>query len=153
MIKKAFPLRNQLFHGLNEAQFTQLVKLTLDDTYLKFNDKLYHQIEGLFIGHPIAATLANTFMCHYEEEWLKSCPTEYAPLMYRRYVDDTWVIFKEASHANQFLHYMNGKESEIKFTMEGERDWILPFIGINIHRGNEGFLLRYTESPPLLPSQ
>ena len=73
-------------------------------------------------------------MCHYEKLWLDSCPDDFAPLFYRRYVDDCFLIFKQRSHANSFLRFLNSKHSNIKFTMEEESDEKLPFLDVQVRR-------------------
>ena len=139
IMNKAFQNNTPHYRGFNKEQFRHLINLAINDTYFKFNDKLYCQTQGLCIGHPVAATLANAFMCHHEQEWLRECPPDFAPLMYRRYIDDTFAIFREPNHAEKFKEYLNTKHNNIKFTMEGENEGTLPFIGVTVTRDNEGF--------------
>ena len=63
---------------------------------------------------------ANAFLCYYENIWLNECPLAFKPLYYRRYVDDTFVIFKQQSHVTQFLDYLNTRHRNINFTYEME---------------------------------
>ena len=44
------------------------------------------------MGSSLGPTLANAFLCHYEKEWLKSCPTEFKPKLYKRYTDDIFLM-------------------------------------------------------------
>ena len=82
------------------------------------------------MGSPIGPTMANIFMNYMESKFLQSCPTEFKPLFYRRYVDDTFTIFKSIEEANKFLEYINGQHHNIKFTMETEIEKKLPFLDI-----------------------
>ena len=41
-------------------------------------------------------------------------------MVYRRYVDDIFVLFKSKEHLKLFVNYMNSKHSNIKFTFETE---------------------------------
>ena len=43
-------------------------------------------------------TFANIFMCFNEKFWLDECPDEFKPVFYRRYIDDTFVLFRHQSH-------------------------------------------------------
>ena len=43
-------------------------------------------------GSPLGPTLENAFLCHYEKEWLDSCPIEFKPKLCERYVDDINII-------------------------------------------------------------
>ena len=45
------------------------------------------------MGSPIRPTSTNGFLRHYEREWLDSCPIEFKPKLYKRYVDDIFVMF------------------------------------------------------------
>ena len=53
-----------------------------------------------------------------EEQWPSNYPTNFKPVFYRRYVDDTFVLFTDKSHAVQFLNYINPQHDNINFTME-----------------------------------
>ena len=55
------------------------------------------------MGNPLSATMANVFLSFHERKWLNSCPPEFRPLVYKRYVDDCFFVFKEKEHAYLFL--------------------------------------------------
>ena len=75
-------------------------------------------------------------MCHYEQLWLRDCPPEFKPLLYRRYVDDTFLLFNDASHIERFLTYLNSRHPSIHFTCEIEKNGTLPFLDIAVSRGS-----------------
>ena len=35
--------------------------------------KFYEQCDGVAMGSPLGPTLANVFMCHFENIWLENC--------------------------------------------------------------------------------
>ena len=78
-------------------------------------------------------------MSFWEEIWLTDCPPEFKPLLYRRYVDDTFVIFNDPGHVNLFLDFLNSRHPNIKFTCENEVNGMLPFLDVSITRGINGF--------------
>lgn len=86
------------------------------------------------MGLPLGPTFANIFMCHYEKQWLNSCPPDFAPVFYRRYVDDCFLLFKSHSHADSFLSFLNSKHPNIKYTMEAESNEQLPFLDVLIRK-------------------
>ena len=43
------------------------------------------------MGSPLGPTLANVFLCHFEEQWMSDCPNDSKPILYRRYVDDAFL--------------------------------------------------------------
>ena len=72
------------------------------------------------MGSPLGPTLANAFLCHYEKIWLHECSSQFKPVVYKRYFDDIFVLFKSKEHLKLFINYMNSKHSNIKFTFETE---------------------------------
>ena len=89
---------------------------------------------GSPMGLPIAPTFANQFLSHHEERWLSNCPFDFKPKLYRRYVDDVFVIFNHRSHLPNFLKYLNSMYSNMKFTSEAETADSLSFLDCRIHR-------------------
>ena len=59
---------------------------------------------------------------------------------YRRYVDDTFLIFNDLSHVESFHNYLNSKHPNIKFTYEIEQDRKLSFLDIEIFRQHGKFM-------------
>ena len=51
---------------------------------------------------------------------------------YRRYVDDTFLIFKSPTQVKLFLDYLNCKHHNIKFTCDNEENSTLPFLDMNV---------------------
>jgi len=125
--------------GLDRKFFKQLLELSVLNCFFIFNGKLYRQIEGLGMGLPLGPTFANIFMCYHEHRWLDQCPVEFKPVFYRRYVDDTFVLFRSKSHAKLFLDYLNSRHNSINFTMENEQSNKLPFLDTVVHRDNNSF--------------
>ena len=87
-----------------------------------FDSILYKQINGVAIGSPLRLTLANTFLRHYEKLWLDSCPPEFKPVVYRRYVNDIFVLFKSKDHLLLFAKYMKAGHKNLKFTFDFEQN-------------------------------
>ena len=66
-----------------------------------FLTSLYCQIDGVAMGSPLGPTLENAFFCHYKKEWLHSCPVEFKPKLYKRYVDDIFVLLQSRDHVKK----------------------------------------------------
>jgi len=62
------------------------------------------------------------------------------PRLWKRYVDDTFVIMKR-SKLSEFLTHLNTIESSIQFTIEKEKEGCLPFLDLLIKRSPSGHLL------------
>ena len=69
------------------------------------------------MGSPLRPTLANAFLCHYEKLWLDNCPLEFRPVVYRRYLDDIFVLFKTKDHLLLLARYINSKHWNLKLTL------------------------------------
>ena len=91
------------------------------------------------MGSPLGPVLANIFMCHLEDILFRDCSPAFRPLFYRRYVDDTFLLFRSEDAAEQFLEYANGIHNNIQFTIEHENNDCLSFLDIMITRCNEHF--------------
>ena len=138
-ISNLFVNDDDIVNGFNKKQMKGLLTLAANDCMFLFNEKFYVQIDGCAMGSPIGPSLANIFLSHYEKIWLQDCPTNFKPLLYRRYVDDTFLIFKKQEHIQLFLEYLNAKHQNIEFTAEIENNKKLPFLDIEICHDRNGF--------------
>ena len=132
-----FPNTDSSFHSFNKSEFQELLYVSAKESIFLFDGTPYIQVDGATMGSPLGSTLANAFLSHHEKIWLDSCPTEYKPIYYRRYIDDTFVIFSKPEHAQKFLDYLNNQHINNKFTKENEQNRSIPFLGMNISLSNE----------------
>ena len=61
------------------------------------------------MGSPLGLTLASVFLCYHEKIWLQNWPSQFKPVIYRRYVDDTFLLFRSKHHIEKFLYYLTQK--------------------------------------------
>ena len=130
---------NNSYHGFNEKQFRNLLMLSCTENLFLFNDSLYKQHEGVQMGGSMGPVLANIFMCYMETKWLEQCPKGSKPLFYKRYVDDTFLLFNNLDQVQSFHTFLNSQHPNIKFTIELECEGKLPFIGISVSHNNLSF--------------
>ena len=88
------------------------------------------------MGSSVAPTMANLFLCFNEKVWLQNCPKTFKPVYYRRYMDDTFLLFKEKNYANLFLDYLNKQHNNIEFTVEYEENNFVIF-GCKCHKKSQ----------------
>ena len=86
-------------------------------------------------------------ICYHENKWLTDCPQEFKPLLYRRYVDDLFLLFDNEYQANSFLNYLNNKHPKINFTFKSEANNNLNFLDISIHKHNQKFTTSIYRKP------
>ena len=125
--------------SLNKNFFKTLLELSVRHVLFFFYNALYNQINGVGMGNPLGPTLANAFLCHHEIKWLDNCPSDFKSIFYRRYVDDTFILFRDPSHVAKFLDYLNSQHSCIKFTVDIEDDTHLNFLDVDITKTENSF--------------
>ena len=80
------------------------------------------------------------FASHHEIKWLDNyCPSDFKSIFYRRYVDDTFILFRDPSHVSKFLDYLNSQHSCIKFTVDIEDNYHLNFLDVDITKTENSF--------------
>ena len=134
------------FKGLRKNEFRNLLELATKESLILFDNQYYKQIDGVAMGSPLGPTLANIFLCHYEEMWLDNCPKQFKPEYYRRYVDDTFVLFKDKDHVNKFNKYLNSRHVNMRFSNEVQDELTLNFLDILIRR-EDGFVTSIYRKP------
>ena len=100
------------------------LQICLNATNLTFRGKHYKQNFGTAMGLPVSTVVANLVMEDVEKRDLSTFHSP--PKIWKRYVDDTYVIINKTS-VEDFLDHLNAIENLIKFTIEKEADHILPF--------------------------
>ena len=133
----------QRFQGLDRPEFQKLLTLSVKNCHFMFNGRLFHQIDGVAMGSPLRPLFANIFMSFHEKTWLSNCPSLFKPLLYRRYVDDCFLLFRSLDHIPLFLNYLNSQHPNISFTSEIEHEGKLPFLDIDVSRSNGKLIFDY----------
>ena len=88
--------------NLPKDSFRELLTRTMSESLILFDQEFYKQQNGVAMGSPLGPTLANFFLCYHEKIWLENCPSEFKPVIYRRYVDETFLLFRSKHHIEKF---------------------------------------------------
>ena len=123
------------FEGFDRSQFTKLLSLSVKNCHFIFNGRIYQEIDVVAMGSPLGPLFANIFLSIHEKSWLPNCPASFKPLLYRRYVDDCFLLFRSLDHVPLFLSYLN-RQHPIFFSSELEKNGRLPFLDIEITRSS-----------------
>ena len=67
------------------------------------------QKDGAPMGGCVSPSLSNVLLCHHEITWLNECPPSFISVLYLRYVDDTFLLFR--SHIELFFDCLNVKHN------------------------------------------
>ena len=113
-----------------------MLKLAPAESSFIFDNKLYKQIDGVAMGTPLGPALANAFLCQCEKVWPNECPSQFKPVVCRRYIDIIFVLFKSNKHLKIFVIYLNSKHN-IKFTFETADSNNFSFLDVKITSKNK----------------
>ena len=113
---------------ISRKDLQKLFQFATSQTNFLFNGSVYDQVDGVAMDSLLAPILANIFMGNHEKGWIRNY--NYGGLLYyKRYVDDIFAVFETKGHAVSFDNYINRQHSNIKFTIETEKNSKLPFSG------------------------
>jgi hypothetical protein len=109
----------------------------MEQNYFQFDQKHYKQIEGLAMGAPTSAILAETFIQHMEHTYIYPILKTQQIIAYYRYVDDILILYnKNKTNIEKTLNDFNNIQPSIKFTIEKEKHEKINYLDITIHRKN-----------------
>ena len=97
------------------------------------------------MGSPLAPLLAEWFVSKIENKILES-ELECKPLFYRRYVDDTFALFKCEQDRDDFFAILNAAHPNLQFTMEVSSG-SLPFLDSAVSIQDNQFETRVYQKP------
>ena len=120
----------------------------MSESLILFDQQFYKQHDGVAMGSPIGPTLSNVFLCYHEKIWLQNCLSEFKPVIYRRYVDDTFLLFRSKHHIEKFRNHLNRQHKNIKFiSSETENENSISFLDTKITRDNNKFMTSVYRKP------
>ena len=132
---------------MSKDSFRELLTRTISESLTLFDQEFYKQHDGVAMGFPLGPTLANVFLCYHEKIWLQSFPSESKLVIYRRYVDDTFLLFRSKHRIKKFRNYLNRQHRNIRFTSEIENENSVSFLDIKISRENNKFTTSVYRKP------
>ena len=133
--------------NLSKDSFRELPTRTMSESLILFDQQFHKQYDGVAMGSPLGPTLASIFLCYHENIWPQNCPSEFKPVIYRRYADDTFLLFRSKHHIKKFRNYLNCQHKNIKFTSETENENSISFLDIKITRDNNKFMTSVYHKP------
>ena len=121
----------EVIYHLTDPDTARLVEICLTSIFSYFEGESFQYTCGVAMGLPLSPIVANIFMEDLESKALAS--TRLLPKLWKRYVDDTNVIWSYGQEElDLFFNHHNCQSYAIKFTMEQEFNGFLPFLDILI---------------------
>ena len=114
-----------------------LLKICTQETPFLFGNKQYVQIDGVPMGSPLGPTFADFYMSNLENKLLAQSDKKSNPIVYLRYVDDIFAIFKAPSHIRFFVERLQ-KNSVLKFTHEQMKNNTFSFLDVRMEVSETG---------------
>ena len=123
--------------------FVQLITATTSYVEFSFNNVMLRQIDGVAMGSSFGPALANIFVGYYKNKLFASNLNTF---LYQKYVDDIFSIFT-TKHNVQFFAVLNSLHSSLRFTVEKEKEGVLPFLDVKIEKSSNEFLTSAYRKP------
>ena len=102
------------------------------------------------MGSPLGPTLANVFLVHFEKNCLQNYPSYFKSHYYWRYADDIFVLFTSSKHLGAFRNFLNGRHTNMSFTIEREKQNRMSFLDIAIIHEDKTFTNSFYRKPTLV---
>ena len=122
-----------------------MVKMATIEVDFSFNGMVYKQINSICIGFPLGPILANIFVGYYKRKLFKSSVDSN---MCIRYIDDTFVIFKNSECNNELFLFLYNVHPFLKYTKKDERQNTTSFLDVRAKKVmiKESIQLEHTEN-------
>ena len=84
--------------------------------FFKFDNQIYLQIHGTAMGTTLAPNYSGVFLANFENTVLHNAPNNLQPIIWKRFIDDIFMIYTQGEAALQNFHtYFNNIHPTIKF--------------------------------------
>jgi hypothetical protein len=140
-----------------QEEITNMLKSIMEQNYFQVNEHYYAQTEGLAMGAPTSAILAEVYIQNMEHKQLYPILTRHQIMGYFRYVDDVLIIYyQNKTNIHEVLAEFNKQATSIKFTVEEEHHNSINFLELTIHRKRTklefGIYRKPTQTDTIIPN-
>lgn len=130
-------IKNQLLKTENINEVNNIITIIRNicmQNYFTFDNKFYLQEEGLPMGMPLSAVMAEIYLNRFEEYIVKGITHVHEILLWGRYVDDILTIYNSNITDEHIIikNKLNSYNEKLQFTVETETRGSMSFLDINI---------------------
>jgi hypothetical protein len=129
-------------------QTLYLLEINLKQNYFQYNNQFYQPNKGIAIGSPISGMLAEIYLQYLEETYVKHCLEYKEMTYYKRYVDDTLIIFDQNKISEHTIrNFMNNVDENLEFKMSTEENKVISYLDLSINRNANNVDLSIYRNP------
>ncbi|EFP08335.1 hypothetical protein CRE_10713, partial [Caenorhabditis remanei] len=130
------------WYGISSGHLIQLLEAVIRFNSFQFAGTFYIQKRGLAMGSRLAPVLAVIYM-----DTIETPSNVYPTLLYRRYIDDIFVIAESKTTLDDVFLSLNSQADTIRLTRETPTEGWLPFLNCEIRHKNDAFSTRWYRKP------
>ena len=102
--------------NISSTAFDTLISFCLDNSYFEYNNKFFAQTQEAPWDRPLTVELAEIRVTELETIALNTSPQPSS--LYKQFVDDGFGVFRDKTHAETYLEYVNSLSSDLLYTIE-----------------------------------
>ena len=136
-IEETLMITKSLLLKHNDTQVTKqiitLLEVILQQNYCSFQNILYQPEKEVTMGSPITSTIAEIFLQHIEDIYLKQLLDTKNIILYTRHVDDILIIYDTKCINSHTIHeYINQIHPNLQLNQTHENNNCISFLDLLI---------------------
>jgi len=129
-----FWLHKSLNNEEMNGQIILLLNTVVEQNYFQYNDQFFKLAKGTAMGSPISGTIAEIYLQHTENEYIKQWLDSKEICYYKCYVDDIILYNQNKTQAEQILHNINRIDENLQYKITTKEHRSINFLDLTIHR-------------------
>jgi len=118
-----------------KEQFKRHLKIIIEQNLFQYNDQFFKPKNGIAMGSPVSGTLAEIYLQHIEELYIRHWIESKAIIYCKRYVDDIIIIFNHnKTNEIAITSIMNNINEQLKFKATVEVNKSINYWDLTISR-------------------
>jgi hypothetical protein len=118
-----------------KEQIKHLLKVIIQQNYFEYNNQFFQPRNGIAMGSPISGTLAEIYLQHIEELFIKHWIESQEIFYYERYVHDIIIIYDQnKTNKIAITNVMNGINEQLEFKATEEIKNSINHLDLTIKR-------------------
>ncbi|XP_067118199.1 uncharacterized protein [Centruroides vittatus] len=133
-------LLNQAGTSAHRKQILELTDILCYSSFFRFGNKTYLQKRGVPMGSPLSGDLCELVIRKLEHKVIPAFGSNI--LLYKRYVDDIIIIWKDEPDINRFLNTINNNPYGLSLKLDQKSDSSAHFLDLQLQIHNNEILFK-----------